>query len=128
MHHDVIVWGPNVEESNPQRFLYMAGSSKSNSGCSVTATHQLSAAFPSFRVDAAECSLRHFAQAEAVSLIAAVVNGFVMLPPKGKNQVAWNLGRDVEKYCLRCWGRIISGVRVKLERRQGLDNSQMVKS
>ncbi|KAF2685301.1 cytochrome P450 [Lentithecium fluviatile CBS 122367] len=122
IHHDASIWGPDVEEFNPRRFLYSSSGSKTNADGSVTDKNQVhSAAFRSFGGGASLCPGRHFAQMEIVSLASVMAYGFDMLPPKGQSEVAWNPQRNEKQFPFAAI-KPVREVHVKLQRRKGMED------
>lgn len=90
LHYDKARWGPDVESFNPKRFLHSTAGSKADANGSALEgkAHAIHPATSrSFGGGASLCPGRHFAQAEILSLSAALLLGFDMDPVDG---TTWN--------------------------------------
>ncbi|KAH6638752.1 cytochrome P450 [Boeremia exigua] len=97
IHHNPDIWGLDVEQFNPDRFLYSASGSKTNPDGTVPddKAHFIHpAAFRSFGGGASLCPGRHFAQMEVLALAATLIMGFEMAPING---TTWNPPADIKR-------------------------------
>lgn len=128
IHGDSSIWGPDVSSFNPRRFLYTPNGSKTNEDGSVPdskASQVHAGAFRAFGGGASLCPGRHFAQMEILTMTAVFAWGFDLLPPVGKNEVAWNPPRDDKRFPIA----VVKPLRrldVRLKRREGMEDIKWI--
>ncbi|KAJ4293666.1 hypothetical protein N0V90_008950 [Kalmusia sp. IMI 367209] len=125
IHKDASIWGPDVSCFNPRRFQYNWHGSKAddNGNMSNAKADQVhAAAFRGFGGGASLCPGRHVAQMEVLSLTAAMVCAFDVLPPQGKSEVNWDPPRDDKRFPFSTL-KPLRELRVQLKRRVGMENT-----
>lgn len=128
LHTDVQTWGPDAETFNPYRFLYTSNGTKSSpdgSGdiANSKANQVHHAAYRSFGGGSTLCPGRHFAQMEILALTAALLMGFDLCPPEGKDEIAWNPGFNKNEFPLASL-KPVKPLHVRLQRRKGFEDTK----
>ncbi|KAF2113987.1 cytochrome P450 [Lophiotrema nucula] len=123
IHHDSDIWGPDVNEFNPHRFLYHQAGHKTNSDGSISdakSSQVHPAAYRVFGGGQSLCPGRHFAQLEILALTASIVMGFDLLPPEGCDKVDWDPPKDDKRFPLAVT-KPLRALNVRLKRREGTE-------
>ncbi|KAF2727280.1 cytochrome P450 [Polyplosphaeria fusca] len=121
LHQNPDIWGPDVNEFNPHRFLYHQFGHKTNADGSVPESKSSQvhpAAYRAFGGGQSLCPGRHFAQLEILALTASMVMGFDLLPPEGSDRVIWDPPKDDKKFPLAVT-KPMRALNVRMKRREG---------
>ncbi|PSN74430.1 cytochrome P450 [Corynespora cassiicola Philippines] len=124
IHSDQQIWGPDVDEFNPRRFLYSASGHKTGADgvTSDDKSQQIhSAAFRAYGGGVTLCPGRHFAQLEVLGYVAVMALAFDLLPPKGQEKVQWDPPKQ-DKQVLIAVVKPTRPVNVRVQRRESVEH------
>jgi cytochrome P450 len=124
MHEDPTIWGPDASDFNAYRFIRSTYGTKTGATDSDKVTVH-PAAWRGFGGGTVYCPGRHFAQIEILTLVAVLIMGWDLKPPKGQDSIAHHPPKD--------WYRIPIGVmkplrdvKVSMERRKDMESLNWV--